>query len=392
MEIQRLENETEDELLYRVGRLKGLEGWSWNDVADIMNQLLGYDYTESKYRKSFKKLKKFLKTPNITIERNLNEETKEKIKDYEKLKEEIYKERCKLSDANREKNKYLREESRTETIIEEMKYVIKNMKPFNYKKCTYYYGTNLEASLLLSDLHYGLMIDNNVNYYNESICEDRLNQLRDKVIEICKTHKVNKLNICILGDDISGLIHFGTIAENNRDVITQCIEVSELLSNFIMQLREHFSEIVVYSTIGNHSRVWQSKMNGTIKENYERIVAEFLKLRLEPYKVNVIDSSKTDYIETEIAGKTIVMTHGDKDSLTQATANFTKLLRKPIDEIYMGHLHAHREFDDCNTQVIINGSLVSTDDYALSLRKHTNAVQLLRIYGEDVCCYRLKLK
>lgn len=266
------------------------------------------------------------------------------------------------------------------------------MKPFNYKKYNYHYGTGYEASLLVSDLHYGLTVDNNVNYYDESICEDRLNQLRDKAIEVCKVHKVEKLNICILGDDISGLIHFGTIAENNRDVITQCIEVSELLSNFVMQIREKIPEVVVYTTIGNHSRVWQGKANGTTKENYERVVAEFLKLRLQPYGITVIDSSKTDYIETEIAGKTVVMTHGDKDSLTQATANFTKLLRKPIDEIYMGHLHSHREFDDCNTQVIINGSLVSTDDYALSLRRHTNAVQLLRIYGEDVCCYRLKLK
>ena len=391
MEFKRLENETEEELLYRIGQLKDNEGLSWNDIADIMNEILGYAYTESKYRKSFKKLKKFLKSSNVS-EDKFNKEVKNKIHEYEKLKDEIYKERCRLSDTNREKNRYLREISRTETIIEEMKYVVKNMKPFNYKKYNYHYGTGYEASLLLSDLHYGLTVDNNVNYYDEDICVDRLNQLRDKTIEVCKVHKVEKLNICILGDDISGLIHFGTIAENNRDVITQCIEVSELLSNFVMQVREKIADVVVYTTIGNHSRVWQGKANGTTKENYERIVAEFLKLRLQPYGITVIDSSKTDYIEAEIAGKTVIMTHGDKDSLTQATANFTKLLRKPIDEIYMGHLHSHREFDDCNTQVIINGSLVSTDDYALSLRRHTNAVQLLRIYGEDVCCYRLKLK
>jgi predicted phosphodiesterase len=313
------------------------------------------------------------------------------FEELENLREEIYKERCKLSDANREKNKYLREQSRTETIVEEMQYVIENMKPFNYHKCDYHYGTNLEASLLLSDLHYGLTVDNTVNFYDESVCEDRLNQLRDKTVERCKAHKVDKLNVCILGDDISGLIHFSTIAENNRDVITQCIEVSELLSNFVMQLREEIPEVKVYTTYGNHSRTWQGKANGSNKENYERIVAEFLKTRLKPYGIKVVDGGWEDFIVTEIAGKKIVMTHGDKDSLTQASANFAKLLGERVDEIYMAHLHAHREFDDCNTQIIINGSLVSTDDYALSLRKHTNAVQLLRIYGEDVCCYRLKL-
>ena len=56
MEFKRLENETEEELLYRIGQLKDNEGLSWNDIADIMNEILGYAYTESKYRKSFKKL------------------------------------------------------------------------------------------------------------------------------------------------------------------------------------------------------------------------------------------------------------------------------------------------------------------------------------------------
>ena len=230
------------------------------------------------------------------------------------------------------------------------------------------------------------------NQYNEDICQRRLYQLRDKTIKICTEQHVNKLNICLLGDDISGIIHNSTIAENNRDVITQCIEVSELLSEFILQIAEKVPEVVVYSTYGNHARSFQKKTDGSNRENYERIVSEFIKSRIKPYGINLIDSGYEDFIVTEIANKTVVMTHGDKDSLTQASANFTKLLRKPIDEIYMGHLHAHKEFDDCNTQVIINGSLVSTDNYALSLRKHTDAVQLLRIYDEDVCCYRLKLK
>ncbi len=130
----------------------------------------------------------------------------------------------------------------------------------------------------------------------------------------------------------------------------------------------------------------------TNKENYERIVAEFLKTRLKPYGIKVIDSGWEDFIVTKIAGRTIVMVHGDKDGFNKVAGDFAKLLRQPIDEVYMSHYHAHREQDDCGTQVIINGSLVSTDDYAMTLRKHTDAVQLLRIYGEDVCCYRLKLK
>ena len=42
----RLENEQDDELIYRVCKDKELIG-SWDDVKDILNDLLGYDYGES---------------------------------------------------------------------------------------------------------------------------------------------------------------------------------------------------------------------------------------------------------------------------------------------------------------------------------------------------------
>lgn len=380
------DNETYLDFVKRVTNNCANKNISYDEWGD---SILGVDnvYSSDNLRKSFYVINKM-----IDKIQNYNCTYENEVEELNTLRDEIYKERCKLQDANRENNKYRREQSRTETIVEEMQYAINKIKPFEYKKCNYTYGTNLEASLLVSDLHYGIQIDNIKNFYNTDVCEERLNELREKTIERCKAHKVDKLNVCILGDDISGLIHFSTISENNRDVITQCIEVSELLCNFIMQLREEIPTVKVYTTYGNHSRCWQGKSSGSNKENYERIIAEFLKTRLKPYDIKVVDSGWEDFIVTTIANKTVVMTHGDKDSFTSASGNFAKLLRQPIDEIYMAHFHSHKEMDDCGTQVIINGSLVSTDDYALTLRKHTDAVQLLRIYGEDVCCYRLKLK
>lgn len=386
---ERQSGENENAYIYRICERKDAIG-TWQDVADILNIELGHDWNESTYRKRYSAFKQML-SDNMDKFSDENEQ----IETLEKLRDDIQKERYKLSDANRERNQILRDEARIEVIIEEMKLAMNNLCEKDllktYKKSNFSYGTKKEASLLVSDLHYGLVVDNCKNKYDENICQIRLNQLRNKVIKICTNQSVEKLNICLLGDDISGIIHNSTIAENNRDVITQCIEVSELLSEFILQIAERVPEVVVYSTYGNHARSFQKKTDGSNRENYERIVSEFIKARIKPYNIDLIDSGYEDFIVTEIANKTVVMTHGDKDSLTQASANFTKLLRKPIDEIYMGHLHAHKEFDDCNTQVIINGSLVSTDNYALSLRKHTDAVQLLRIYDEDVCCYRLKL-
>lgn len=312
-------------------------------------------------------------------------------KELEELRDTIYKERVKLQDANREKNAHLRQDSRTEQIIEEMKISIENMKPISFKKQEYSFGTGIEASVLVSDIHYGIVCDNIKNYYDEEICIERLAQLRDKTVSLCKTHKVDKLNVAILGDDISGIIHNSTISENNRDVITQIMEVSEILANFVASLAEEIPNVKVFSTFGNHSRTGQGKANQPNKENFERLVPEFLRLRLAHLGIKVIGGGYEDFIQTKIGGRTIVMTHGDKDSLNNVANSFTKLLDTKVDEIYMAHYHAHQEKDDCGTQVVINGSLVSTDSYAMSIRKHTLATQLLRIYGEDVCCYKLTL-
>ena len=48
----RKEDESEYAYIYRIGNIKEQIG-SWQDVADLLNYQLGYQYTESKYRKDY---------------------------------------------------------------------------------------------------------------------------------------------------------------------------------------------------------------------------------------------------------------------------------------------------------------------------------------------------
>ena len=50
LKYKRFENESDDELIYRVTGDKEQIG-SWKDVADVLNELLGTDYGESTFRK-----------------------------------------------------------------------------------------------------------------------------------------------------------------------------------------------------------------------------------------------------------------------------------------------------------------------------------------------------
>lgn len=56
---KRFENETDEELIYRICKEKDKIG-SWQNVADVINELTGNDYGESTYRKKYQAFKKML--------------------------------------------------------------------------------------------------------------------------------------------------------------------------------------------------------------------------------------------------------------------------------------------------------------------------------------------
>jgi len=48
--------------------------------------------------------------------------------------------------------------------------------------------------------------------------------------------------------------------------------------------------------------------------------------------------------------------------------------------------------DKHGTDVVVNGSVMGTDAYAMKHRLHTKPYQILRIYdGDDVCTYKVML-
>ena len=59
-EYKRYENESEEELIYRICLEKDIIG-TWDEVAEILNKILGFEYTNSKYRKQFQSFQNMLK-------------------------------------------------------------------------------------------------------------------------------------------------------------------------------------------------------------------------------------------------------------------------------------------------------------------------------------------
>ena len=119
------------------------------------------------------------------------------------------------------------------------------------------------------------------------------------------------------------------------------------------------------------------------------LIPEFLKLRLNN-KVEIITSNGLDFTCYNIEDSLICVAHGQNDRLSSVISNFTNVYKQLPREIHLGHTHSYKDINECNTYVTVNGSLVGSDDYAISLRKITKPSQNFIVYdGSDRCVYNL---
>lgn len=376
----------QSELDILIDKVEGVTDKNWVEVVDE----LGLEVHPDSLRKSFTGGRycgyQVYKYFQEKLEKGYTEEESERLNT---LRQELYKEKCRVQDQKREYNKLLREQARYEHLVDRMEKAIEAVEPLKLGGCYEPNPTEIEAVLILSDFHYGLEVDNVLNEYNTDIAKERLGILLDKVIYYCNIHRVQKLHLGLAGDLICGAIHLQSRVAAEEDLISQVINVSELLANFINSLKSNIPEVKVWGVIGNHSRVNADKKSNMPAENFERLIFKYIEMRLP--SVTVATNGLEDWITFRVKDKLVFMTHGDKDSLGNIKLHAVNLLGEVPDRIYFGHIHHLNIKDDNGTEIVVNGSIVSTDEYAMGLRVHTKPYQILQVFDKDVCTYKLEL-
>lgn len=359
------------------------------DYSTMGDCLLGEqnNYSSENLRKAYYVLKVIINK----LDNDISVTESAILTEIEKQKEELFKEITKNRDKQREIRNDLRKMARYENLEQVLSNKLKSIQP----KCivhdiSYNPSEDTEASLLISDIHYGIVFKNAVNEYNCQIAESRLNILLAKTIQYCEKNKVCKLNVEILGDLVSGIIHVGSRVAQEEDIISQIVAVSSLLTSFINTLSVHIPNVNVYCVFGNHARVIPSKQDSLNCENFERLIYKYISMGVSKC-VSVHTANATDFLVYNTCGKSVLLTHGDKDTVSNSVEHYTNILGYKPDEIHMGHYHSYQCCDNGNSDIIVNGSVVGTDDYALSIRKHTKPCQMLRIYDKDTATYKLEL-
>lgn len=241
-----------------------------------------------------------------------------------------------------------------------------------------------EAVLLLSDLHIGVNCDNYYNKYNLEIAQERMSKLLSDVTYYCYLNNVQKLNVTNLGDLINGSIHTSSRIEQEMDVIEQVMYAAEILSQFLNELTRLGIEITYRSVSDNHSRVIADKNQHIEKEQFSRLIDWYVAERLKNTSVQMIESSIDFGVgKFKVFDKTIMFAHGHQGNKNSSFQEFIGLTREWVDYICLAHYHSPAIKDYQGCKVIVNGSIVGTEQYAFSRHLFTKPSQKLLIFQEN---------
>lgn len=383
MEFKRYENESDNELIYRVCSQKDSIG-TWDDVANILNNLLGNDYGSSAYRKKYQSF-------NSIFEANSNKfaSVDAQIEELKEQKRILEKERVKLRTEKLEYNRWLREDARDELILEKITDTIATLPSLNIP--SYIPNTTKSKKYLLAfgDCHLGAEFEikglygETLNAYNPEIFEERMWKLRDEILDIIPKEKITELSIYDLGDGIDGLLRVSQLCKLRYGVLEQTMHYANFISNWLNELSNyvHIDYRMVIDSNHPQLRLLNQPKNAFSDENLSKVILKFIQERLKNNSNITITTNPTGMIYDEFCNYNILAIHGEVKNMKTALDDFKRLYGVDIDYLLAGHLH-HSKSEEIgfDSEVINIPSIIGIDDYSVSLRKCSNSAAKLLVF------------
>lgn len=379
----RLENEQDDELIYRVCKDKELIG-SWEDVKDILNDLLGYDYGESTYRKKYAA---FCKMFEANRSKFVDSDSQVKALRDEQRRLEI--EKIKFRDERNAWAQQNRIQARAEAKLDNIEQALMDFGRINFPEHKRSDSKNADRAMIimLNDLHIGQAFDNFFGKYNTEIAERRMAQLLDGAKEIAQRHGCGSCIVSLGGDNCSGNIHKTIQVSNREDVIQQIKKAAEMVTSFCYELTQIFDYVKLVAVDGNHSRL-DKKEEAMHDERLDSLVPYCVNLALGHLdNFQYLDSANIDsgIAMFNVFGNYFLSVHGDYDDFTKnGVNNLITMIGLIPKYILFGHHHTC-SVDEANGIVMIRGgSLVGTgDQHTVERRIRGHASQMICVCSEN---------
>jgi len=387
MDLHRSPGESVEDYELRICAAKDILNKKWDEVAQIINEELGQDYSESRYRKQYARTvgavgsSPALGTGLVIDTDSLDQMTQAKT--------ELAMERQKLQAEKLELTRQLRVQSRFSAFYEKIAEVVEALPLPSFRPLPAP-NNDREYVLAISDIHYGATFESENNCYSRQIAKERLEDLCGQVIDYVQKNELTHLYVLSLGDTIQGLLRYTDINLNDIPVVDCVVEVSRVLAQFLNELSA-YCELDFYAvSAANHTqtRPLGSKANELATEDMERIIISYISdMLVMNDRVSVHTDLSRDYVTFDIFDEKCLALHGHQISnLNTAIKDYSGLHQCWYSVLFCGHFHAGEELivgerDGHNVEVLVAPGIVGSDPYSDKLRK--GAKSAARIYGFD---------
>ena len=362
--FKKYEGESDEDCIYRICAMKEELGYTWPEMAEILNDALQKSYSDSKYRKDYTAFCKYSKNEaEHTVSCTCGDAM------------EIAKERQKLYATKVENARILRQKSRQELFYENIAYSIKTLPipEYDCNNLSAVGSREHEYVLTIADLQAGAKFDIDCNSYSLEECAKRFKVLLGEVTDFVFSHAINKLHVVELGDTIQNILRISDLQLNETSVVNATVTVARLIAEFLNDLSA-VCEVEYYHTpTSNHSQIRPigTKASELANEDIEFVIGNYIQDVLRNNnRINVNLNFGYDHIEIPIFNYNILALHGHTiKNLETALRDLSVKHRKLIDYVFVGHYHtgkvipgnAHNGHD---TELLMSPSFQGADPYA----------------------------
>ena len=237
--------------------------------------------------------------------------------------------------------------------------------------------------LFLADWHGGEIVTKSetmdMNEYNLDIMKERAEVVLQSVLSHTikmKGYHFDELNIGILGDMVSGIIHEELL--QGVAMVIQCRVVAETIAEMVINLRKHFKVINLSGVIGNHGRYGKQVKFKKKYDNFDYFVYTMIELILKDIPGIKFNFPKSAMLIHQVYGWNFLLRHGDMKiqsyagipfyGITRAETRIAQALsiNKDVYPHYtvMGHLHQSASLEKAGGETHLVSSLKGVDEFS----------------------------
>lgn len=216
--------------------------------------------------------------------------------------------------------------------------------------------------------------------YNTEIMRKRVMQFAEKSVALTDLqrahHPVKKCVVMFGGDMVEGLFNYpAQLWQIDNSLFGQFVQVSRLEVDFVRYLLQHFEEVEVIATAGNHGRIGSKRSEVPREDNIDRMTYEMARQILAPEKRLKWEDDAEDIQKVEIGNYRALLMHGDeigRNGFASPTAwiaagnRWKTSFGWDFRDIWLGHYHRHAQepLADGISAIYWTGSTESDNRYA----------------------------